>query len=135
MILIDDVVVEDLADFLRRRDAVPRLYQRRLVLLADNIHAQFDTLIADEHRRPGDELAHFVLALAAEGAIERVLRIVAADFTHSIAPVDSASRTRLLTWRPRASLNSHPCPFRHDRPSRTMPPVPRSAGHTTKQTT
>src|SRR5262249_50914946 len=114
MVLIDHVVVENLADFLGRRDAVPGLHQRGLVLLADDVHAQFDAFVADEDRRPGDELAHLVLALAAERAIERVLRIAAADFTHSFAPVDSAwricclARTWRFTWRLRASLKSHP---------------------------
>src|SRR5262249_33971909 len=112
VVLIDDVVVEDFADLLRSRDAVTGLHQRGLVLLADNVHAQLDALVADEDRRPGDELAHLVLALAAERAIKRVLGIVAADFTHSFAPVDSARRTWRLPWRLRASLN-HPTPGCH----------------------
>ena len=68
MVLADHVVVEDLADFLRRRNAVARLHQRGLVLLADDVHAQLDALVADEHGRAGNELAHLVLALAAERA-------------------------------------------------------------------
>ena len=83
VVLADHVVVENLADFLRRRDAVARLHQRGFVLLANDVHAQFDALVADEHGRPGDELAHLVLALAAKRAVERVLRIAAADFAHS----------------------------------------------------
>ncbi len=84
VILPDHVVVEHLADFLRRRNAVARLHQRGFVLLADDVHAEFDALIADEHGRAGNELAHFVLALAAERAVEGVLGIAAADFAHSI---------------------------------------------------
>ena len=84
VVLADDVVVENLADFLRRRNAVARLHQRGLVLLADDVHAQFDAFVADEHRGAGDELAHLVLALAAERAVQGVLRIAAADFAHSI---------------------------------------------------
>ena len=84
VVLADHVVVEDLADFLRRRNAVARLHQRGLVLLADDVHAQFDAFVADEHGRAGDELAHLVLALAAERAVERVLGIAAADFAHSV---------------------------------------------------
>jgi len=83
VILADDVVVEDLANFLRGRNAVARLDQRGFVFLADDVHAQFDAFVADEHRRAGDELAHFVLALAAERAIQGVLGIAAADFAHS----------------------------------------------------
>jgi hypothetical protein len=35
---------------------------------ADNVHAQFDAFVADKYGRTGDELAHLVLALAAERA-------------------------------------------------------------------
>src|SRR5207248_10310437 len=52
---LDHVVVENLADFLRSRNAVARLHQRGLVFLTDDVHAQFDTLIADEHCRPGKD--------------------------------------------------------------------------------
>src|SRR5437868_2483715 len=86
MVLADHVVVENLTDFLRRRDAVARLHQRGLVLLTDDVHAQLDALIADEHRRPGDELTHLVLALAAERAVKRILRIATADLAHSSSP-------------------------------------------------
>jgi hypothetical protein len=37
--LADDVVVENLADFLRVRNAVPRLHQGGLVLLLDDVLA------------------------------------------------------------------------------------------------
>jgi hypothetical protein len=37
---------------------------RRLV--ADDVVAQLDALVADEHRRAGDQLLDLVLALAAE---------------------------------------------------------------------
>ena len=40
----------------------------RLVLLADDVHAELDAFIADEHGRPGDQLPHLVLALAAEAS-------------------------------------------------------------------
>src|SRR6202035_3749222 len=90
VILADDVVVEDLADLLRRRDAVAGLYQRGLVLLADDVYAQLDALVADEHGRPGNELAHLVLALAAERAVQSVLRV--ADLAaHSIISASLSS--------------------------------------------
>ena len=38
---------------------------------ADDVVAQRNALVADEHRRAGDELLDFVLALAAEGAVEQ----------------------------------------------------------------
>src|ERR1700726_1820232 len=86
LVLADDIVVEDLADLLRGRNLVARFRQRRLVLLADNVHAKLDALVANEYGRPGNELAHFVLALAAERAVERVLRIAAANLAHSEPP-------------------------------------------------
>src|SRR5262245_62765941 len=84
VILADHIVVENLADLFRGRNAVARLHQRGFVLLADDVHAQFDTFVADEYGRPRNELANFVLALAAERAVQGVLRIAAADFAHSI---------------------------------------------------
>src|SRR6516162_10004579 len=83
--LADDVVVENLPDFLRVRNAVPRFSQRGLVLLLDDVLAQLDAFIADELGRSGDELAHLLLALAAERAIERALRI-ARDLAHPHLP-------------------------------------------------
>ena len=69
MVLADHIVIEDLTDFLRRRDAVARFYQRGLVLLANDVHAQLDAFVADEHGRAGNKLANLVLALAAERAV------------------------------------------------------------------
>src|SRR6185312_17094697 len=53
--------------------------------LADDVHAQFDAFIADEYGRPGDEFAHFMLALAAERAIERIFG-VAFGLGHRFSP-------------------------------------------------
>src|SRR6266404_2560101 len=83
MALTDDVIVEDLADFLRGRNAVARLHQRGFVLLADDIHAELNALVADEHSGTRDQFADLVLALATERAIERVLGVARADLTHS----------------------------------------------------
>ena len=84
-ILTDDVVVEDGADVLRRRNTIPRLDQIALVLLADDVHAQLDAFVADEHGRAGNELADFVLAFSAEGAVEGVLGIAAGGFAHGFS--------------------------------------------------
>ena len=83
VLLADDVVLEDAGDVFRGRNTVAGFDQRALVLLADDIHAQFDAFIADEHGRAGNELAHLMLALAAEGAIEGVLGV--ARFRHGCA--------------------------------------------------
>src|SRR5215471_338566 len=101
VILADDIVVKNFAYFLWGRNAVARLHQRGLVLLVDDVHAQFDALVADEYGRAGDELAHLVLALAAERAVERILGIAAADLAHLRTPTrykssqPSAGQTRL----------------------------------------
>ena len=82
VILTDDIVVENFAYPLGSQNAIARLHQRGFILLADDIHAQFDALVAGKHGRTGDELAHLVLALAAERAIERVLGLAASDLAH-----------------------------------------------------
>ena len=83
MALADHVIVEDLADFLRGRDAVARLHQRGFVLLPDDVHAQLNAFVADEYGGTRDQFADFMLALATERAIQRVLGVARADLTHS----------------------------------------------------
>ena len=73
LLLADHVFVENLADVARGRYAVLRLHEVSLMFLANDVHAQLDAFVADEHGRTGDELAHFMLAFAAEGAIQSVL--------------------------------------------------------------
>src|SRR5207247_255938 len=82
MVLTDDIVVKNFANLLGRRNAVTRLDQRGLVLLADDVHAQFDAFVTDENGRAGDELAHLVLALAAERAVERFVGFAVADLVY-----------------------------------------------------
>jgi hypothetical protein len=66
------------------------------MLLADDVHAQLDAFIADENRRPGDELSDLMLALSAERTVEGVLGIAAARFGHG-HPIEPASgRTRVI---------------------------------------
>ena len=75
LVLADHVVVENLADFLGRRHAVLGLHQGGLALLPDDVHAEFNAFIADEHCRTGNELTNLVLALTAEAAIQRIAGI------------------------------------------------------------
>src|SRR5260370_29285893 len=86
VILAYHIVVKNLAYLLGGRNAIARLRQRGFILLADDVHAQFDALVADENGRAGDELAHLVLALAAERAVKRILGIVTADLAHLRIP-------------------------------------------------
>jgi hypothetical protein len=93
VILTDHVVVENFAYLIGGRHAVARLHQRGFILLADNVHAKFDALLADKHGRAGDELAHLVLALAAERAVERILGIASADLAH----LSNADQIQVIT--------------------------------------
>src|SRR6185369_2050953 len=70
--LADHVLVEDLADLVRAgKVALLRLLAGvGARLFTDDVVAEVDALVADEDRRAGDELADFVLALAAEGAVK-----------------------------------------------------------------
>src|SRR6516164_1416020 len=103
VVLADDVVVEDLADLFWGRDTVTRFRQRGRLLLTDYVHAQFDALVADEDRRSGNELTHLALALAAERAVERVLRIAVADLTHFRGPTRCESSPVTPQDKPGAS--------------------------------
>src|ERR1700688_2969899 len=76
MVLADHIIVENLADFLRCWNAVTRFHQRGLLLM-DDVLAQLDAFVANEHGRTGNKLAHVLLALAAERAVELILRIAA----------------------------------------------------------
>src|SRR3712207_2152228 len=82
VLLADHVVVQNAADLLRGGHAIPGLHEGRFRLLADDVHAELDAFIADENRRASDQLANLVLALAAEGAVESALGVVAASLGH-----------------------------------------------------
>src|SRR5580704_16650182 len=82
MALADDIIVQHLEDFLRRGHALLGLHEGGLVLLPDDLHAEFDAFVADEHGRARDQFPDLVLALAAERAVERVLGLAAAGLAH-----------------------------------------------------
>src|SRR4029079_10026658 len=48
-----------------------------LELLADDVVAELDALVADEHRGARDQLADFVLALSAKRAVKDLAAVVA----------------------------------------------------------
>ena len=69
-LLSDHIIVQHIADFLRRRHlAVLAAGCRALGFLANDVVAQFHAFIADEHRGSCDQLADFMLGFSAEGAI------------------------------------------------------------------
>ena len=53
----------------------PDLARPDLRFFADDVHAQFDAFIADEHCRTGNQLSHLMLAFAAKRTVKRVLAI------------------------------------------------------------
>jgi hypothetical protein len=73
-ILADHILIEQGRNFLGRRqfafDPLAALVAGDFV--ANDIVAQLDAFITDEHRRPGDQLLHFMLALAAKRAVEKL---------------------------------------------------------------
>ena len=115
--LADDVIVQHLEDLLRGRHALLGFHEGGLVLLPDDLHAEFDAFVADEDGRARNELADLVLALAAEGAIERVLGLAAAGLTHLASGPSTGASCPL-----RSSGRSGPCCFA---PCRRQPKHPR----------
>ena len=111
LVLADHVLVEDAADLVRRRQvglgALAALVGGGL--LADDVVAQLDALVADEHRRAGDQLPHLVLALAAEGAVEQLLAR-AATFPTCATPWSPCERhaSQTLSTRPYFTASSAP---------------------------
>ena len=65
-------------------------------LVADDVVAQLDAFVADEHRRPGDQLLHLMLALAAEGAIQQLFAVVGRFVFRSINASPLRGGRRLL---------------------------------------
>jgi len=71
-LLADHILVEMALDFVRfGQDLLARLGLMHAVFRND-IEADLDALVADVHRRSGDQLAHLVLALATEAATQHV---------------------------------------------------------------
>src|SRR5690606_35718811 len=69
-LLANDVLVEDLEDLARLGQVAAGGVRLLLQLLADDVVAQLDAFVTDEHARARDQLADLVLALAAEGAVQ-----------------------------------------------------------------
>ena len=51
VVLADDIIVKNFAYFFGGRNAIARLHQGGFILLADDVHAQLDALVADEYGR------------------------------------------------------------------------------------
>jgi len=100
------------------------LDERVLILLPDDVHAQLDAFIADEHGRTGDQLTHLMLALAAEGAVQGVFLLACHSLVSPSIAAGSDARspgTRPATARsaePNSGLQLRPGP---PRPGRVSP--------------
>ena len=66
VVLANHVIIENRVNLPRTGNPFPGFHKVALVFLADDVHAEFDAFIADEDGRPGNQLADFMLALAAE---------------------------------------------------------------------
>src|SRR5271155_3550394 len=93
MILPDHIIVENLADIARAGYPVARFDQCRLMLFTDDVHAELDTLVANEDGWAGDQLPDLVLALAAKRAVERIFRVAAAGLGHRHSVTGGAMST------------------------------------------
>src|SRR5438034_1637907 len=94
-LLADDVLVEHLLYFVGLGKLVTRAFGAVLELLTDDVVAQLDAFVAHEHRRAGDQLAHLVLTLPAEGAVQELAVVMAAAgvFTHRGLSLNSRRAT------------------------------------------
>ena len=101
--LADHVIVQHFADVTRGWHAVAGFQPRCLGFLADDVHAEFDAFVTDEHGRPRDQLAHLVLAFAAKGTIKRIFAVAARIRCHR-CPLPCAAEANLpLEFRPRSA--------------------------------
>ena len=85
--LPDDVIVQYSLDITGSWNAVARFHELGFRFLTNDIHAQLNAFIADEYRWPGYKFTHLMLALAAEGAVKRILRITAGGLVGHVQPV------------------------------------------------
>ncbi len=70
LLLPDHVLVQDVLDFLRRRDLRDRFRYLALFILRQDLVAERDALVADVDRRARNELPDRILGLSAEGAAQ-----------------------------------------------------------------
>src|SRR5690606_12542821 len=74
-VLADHVLVQDLEDLAWLGQRTARRLRLFLQFLADDVVAQLHAFIADEHARTRDQLAYFMLTLAAERAVENLATV------------------------------------------------------------
>ena len=83
-VLADHVVIQRLEDILRAGNpAVLLAGDAGLGFLADDVIAQLNAFIADEHGGASNQLAHLMLRLTAEAAVKGAFRVGSAQFRHA----------------------------------------------------
>src|SRR5690606_31550123 len=90
LVLADDVLVEEVVDLPRLRQALQRALRRFGEFFLDDLVAEIDALVADVDPGARDELPYLLLALAAERALEQVAAVT--DACHLIALLYARSR-------------------------------------------
>ena len=99
-LLADDVLVEYILDFRRFRQLIVTGFTRVLELLANDVVAQLDAFITNEYRRTRNQLANFVLGLAAKRTVKEfaVLVLTAGFVAHTYVPLLPKKNSRLRLW-------------------------------------
>src|SRR4029079_12563816 len=85
-LLADHVLVQELLDLGRRGQRRADAARLEAVVVRDDVVADLDTLVADEHRRARDELPYVVLILVAERAAKDFRLAVLLDHGRAHAP-------------------------------------------------
>ena len=76
-LLTNNVLIQDRTNLYRRRQLLITAFSLTFLhFLTNDVVAQINALIADKHGGAGNQLAHFMLALAAEGAIQQFAVVV-----------------------------------------------------------
>src|SRR5262249_39614021 len=98
-ILTDHVLIEDVLD-LRGLGKAPELTALLLFpLLRDDVVAEIDALVADVNGGAGDQLADVVLALPAEGALERPAALTGArhaSYSYAVTATAASGTGRVV---------------------------------------
>ena len=73
--LTDHIVIKNLTNLGWSRNTITGFQTSRFGFFTNNVHAQLNAFITDEHCWPGNQLTHLMLALAAKAAIKSVLTV------------------------------------------------------------
>jgi hypothetical protein len=84
--LADDILVEDLLDFLGLGELVTGALGALLELFPDNVVTKLHAFVTDENGGPCNQFSNFVLALSTEGAVQQlaIVMFAARIFAHAV---------------------------------------------------